>query len=112
MAFSRRFTGPIIYAFWRGKREEVLGKVRTEGIEIDEKIVLGYQSTKAQDWERANRITIRDDLRSQLNECHDKLRSHTELVAQYEGWQAMLAANPEARMSLDVEDWRFFFGAK
>ena len=96
-------------AFWRGKREEVLGRIRTEGIEIDEKIVLGYQTPKAQDWERANRVTIRDDLRTQLDECHGKLRSHTELVGQYQGWLAMLAANPEARVPLDVEDWQFFF---
>lgn len=95
--------------FWRGKREEVLSRIRTEGIEIDEKIVLGYPTPKALDWERANRVTIRDDLRAQLNECHDKLRSHTELVGQYKGWLAMLAANPEARVPLDVEDWQFFF---
>lgn len=97
-------------AFWRDKREEVLGRIRTEGIEIDEKIVLGYQSPKAQDWERANRVTIRDDLRTQLDECHGKLRSHTDLVGQFRGWLAMLSANPEARVPLDVEDWRFFFG--
>ena len=96
-------------AFWRGKREEVLGRIRTEGIEIDEKIVLGYQTPKAQDWERANRVTIRDDLRTQLDECHGKLRSHTDLAGQFKGWLAMLAANPEARVPLDVEDWQFFF---
>ena len=98
-------------AFWRGKRGEVLGRIRTEGIEIDEKIVLGYQSPKAQDWERANRITIRDDLRTQLDECHGKLRSHTDLAGQYKGWLAMLGANPEVRVPLDVEDWQFFFSA-
>ena len=97
-------------AFWRGKREEVLGRIRTEGIEIDEKIVLGYQTPKAQDWERANRITIRDDLRTQLDECHGKLRSHTDLAGQYKGWLALLGANSEVRVPLDVEDWQFFFG--
>ena len=97
-------------AFWRGKREEVLGRIRTEGIEIDEKIVLGYQTPKAQDWERANRVTIRDDLRTQLDECDGKLRSHTDLAGQCKGWLAMLGANPEVRVPLDVEDWQFFFG--
>jgi hypothetical protein len=97
-------------AFWHGKRDEVLGRIRTEGIEIDEKIVLGFQSPKAQDWQRANRITVRDDLRTQLDECHDKLRSHTERLEAFKGWLALLAANPEARLPLDVDDWQFFFG--
>ena len=29
-------------AFWKGKRDEVLATIRAEGLEIDEKIVVGY----------------------------------------------------------------------
>ena len=97
--------------FWHGKRDEVLGRIRTEGIEIDEKIVVGYQTPKAADWQRANRISVREDLRAQLDECHDKLRSHTERLGQFKGWLALLNANPEALLPLDVEDWQFFFAA-
>ena len=64
----------------------------------------------ARDWERANRITVRDDLRQHLEECLDKLRAHTERLAQYEGWRELLLANPEQRVALDIEDWLFFFG--
>ena len=96
--------------FWRAKREEVLATIRAEGLEIDEKIVMGYQTPKARDWERANRVSIRDDLRQRLDECLDKLRSHTDLLAQYDGWSQLLLANPEQRVALDVEDWLFFYG--
>ena len=98
-------------AFWRGKRDEVLATIRAEGLEIDEKIVLEYASPKARDWERANRVTIRDDLRHKLDECLDKLRAHIEKLAQYEGWSQLLLANPEQRVALDLEDWMFFYGS-
>jgi prophage antirepressor-like protein len=98
-------------AFWRAKREEVLERIRSEGLEIDEKIVMAYPTPKAQDWSRANRVTVRDDLREHLDECLAKLREHTELLRDHGGWVAMLTANPEARLPLDVEDWTFFFGA-
>lgn len=96
-------------AFWRAKRDEVLAKIRAEGLEIDEKIVAAYPSPKARDWERANRVTIRDDLRHHLDETLDKLRYHTDLATQFDGWSKMLHANPEQRVGLDIEDWLFFF---
>ena len=98
-------------AFWRAKREEVLETIRSEGLEIDEKIVLEHATPKARDWERANRVTIRDDLRYRLDECLDKLRAHTDKLAQYEGWSQLLLANPEQRVALDLEDWMFFYGS-
>jgi hypothetical protein len=96
-------------AFWKGKRDEVLVTIRAEGLEIDEKIVVGYQSPKSRDWERANRVSVRDDLRQKLDEVLDKLRHHTEQLTQYEGWSQMLHANPEQRVGLDIDDWLFFF---
>lgn len=96
-------------AYWRGKREEVLGRIRSEGIEIEEKLVLEHNSLKPRDWDRANRVTVRDDLRQQLDEVLGKLRFHAEQVQQYEGWGAVLEANPEQRLDLDIEDWLFFF---
>jgi hypothetical protein len=97
-------------AHWRAQREAVLAKIRSEGLEIDEKLVMAYPSPKAQDWSRANRVTVRDDLRQHLDECLEKLRAHTGLLRDYEAWNALLAAQPEARLPLDAEDWHFFFG--
>ena len=55
-------------------------------------------------------VMIRNDLQKDLAECHEKLRHHTEKLAQYDGWQQLLEANPETRQALDIEDWLFFFG--
>ena len=96
-------------AFWRTKREDVLATIRAEGLEIDEKIVMGYQNPKSRDWDRANRVTVRDDLRQHLDECLDKLRYHTEQMNQYEGWQQMLSAHGEQGVALHLDDWLFFF---
>ena len=98
-------------AFWGARREETLATIRSEGLEIDEKIVIGVHTPKARDWERANRVTVRDDLRMQLDEVLHKLKEHTGRLAEYDGWRQMLAANPEARLSLDIADWLYFFGA-
>ena len=97
-------------AFWKGKREETLATIRSEGLEIDEKIVLGYDNPKSRDWDRGNRVTVRDDLRQRLNEVLDKLKFHTDKLTQYSGWQQSLRANPEARLGVDIDDWLFFFG--
>ncbi|MBK6394471.1 MAG: hypothetical protein IPF73_07120 [Betaproteobacteria bacterium] len=97
-------------AFWAARREETLATIRSEGLEIDEKIVIGVHTPKARDWERANRVTVRDDLRMQLDEVLHKLKEHTERLVEYDGWRQMLAANPEARLSLDIADWLYFFG--
>lgn len=98
-------------AFWGARREETLATIRSEGLEIDEKIVIGVHTPKARDWERANRVTVRDDLRQQLDEVLHKLKEHTERLVEYDGWRQMLAANPEAWLSLDIADWLYFFGA-
>ena len=98
-------------AFWGARREETLATIRSEGLEIDEKIVIGVHTPKARDWERANRVTVRDDLRMQLDEVLHKLKEHTERLVAYDGWRQMLAANPGARLSLDIADWLYFFGA-
>lgn len=95
--------------WWKAKRQEVMSTIRSEGLEIDEKIVLEFRSPKARDWDRGSQVMIRNDLQTDLTECLEKLGHHTQQVQQYDGWQQMLAANAEARVKLDIEDWLFFF---
>ena len=95
--------------WWKTKRQEVMGTIRSEGLEIDEKLVMEFRSPKARDWDRSAQVLIRNDLQTDLSECLDKLSHHTQQVQQYDGWQQVLAANPEARVKLDIEDWLFFF---
>ena len=95
--------------WWKTKRQEVMGTIRSEGLEIDEKLVMEFRNPKARDWDRSAQVLIRNDLQTDLSECLDKLSHHTQQVQQYDGWQQVLAANPEARVKLDIEDWLFFF---
>lgn len=97
-------------AFWKQTKTEVMATIRSEGLEIDEKIALGYRSPKSRDWDNGAEIMVRNDLRKDLTECMEKLGAHTERLNQYEGWQQVLAANPEDRLQLDIQDWLFFFG--
>ena len=96
--------------FWREKRAEVIDTIRSEGIEVDEKIVLAYANPKARDWDRGGEILIRNDLRKVLAECYQKLAYHTEERDTYDGWRQVLEANPDNRLSLEIDDWLFFFG--
>lgn len=97
--------------WWRSKKDQVLQTIRSEGLEIDEKLVLEYSSPKGRDWNDATRVTVRTDLRNDLNECLKKLAFHTERSTAYLGWRDVLSANTDARLSLDHEDWQFFFSA-
>ena len=98
------------FNWWKEKKEQVITQIREEGLEIDENIALEYLSPKSRDWERGTQVTVRDDLRKDLNECLKKLAFHTDLINDFSGWHQILIANPDIPLSLDHEDWLFFFG--
>ncbi|MDD2740431.1 MAG: hypothetical protein PHR94_15995 [Methylomonas lenta] len=98
------------FNWWKDKKEQVITQIREEGLEIDENIALEYISPKSRDWERGTQVTVRDDLRKDLNECLQKLAAHTDLINDFNGWHQVLLANPGIALSLDHEDWLFFFG--
>lgn len=97
-------------AFWKDKREEVIATIRSEGIEVDEKIVLAFQNPKSRDWDRAGQVLVRNDLQRDLHEIYDKLRDHTEALSEYQAWEKVLLAHPEDCLALDIQDWLYFFG--
>jgi hypothetical protein len=76
----------------------------------DEKISLAFQNPKSRDYDRGAQVMVRNDLQKDLDECMDKLSAHTQRLNEYAGWQQVLAANPESRQALDIDDWLFFFG--
>lgn len=99
-------------SWWKGQKDQVMDTIRAEGLEIDEKVV-GQQSVmKGRDWQDATRVTVRNDLRQQLDECLKKLSYHTEKLHSFRGWIEILEANTQSRLALDHEDWRFFFGVE
>ena len=87
-----------------------MNTIRSEGLEIDEKIVLEYRNPKSRDWDRGSQVMVRNDLQMDLSECLEKLSHHTQQVQQYDDRQQVLAANADARVRRDIEDWLFFFG--
>lgn len=99
------------FAFWKSKKDEVWATIQREGLEVDEKISMGYRSPKATDYDRGARVMVRNDLQSDLDEVLEKLKHHTGMRSQYEGWKHALEANPESRFKLDIDDWQFFFAA-
>jgi hypothetical protein len=96
--------------WWKAKRAEVMTVIRSEGLKIDEKIALQYRNPKSRDWDGGSQVMVRNDLQKDLTECLEKLSHHTQQVQQYDGWQQVLAANANARVKLDIDDWLFFFG--
>lgn len=96
--------------WWKNKKDEVFATIRSEGLKVDEKISLEFNNPKSRDWERGAQVMVRNDLQKDLDECLEKLQAHTKCLNEYNGWQQVLIANPENRLSLDINDWLFFFG--
>lgn len=97
-------------AYWKAKRTDVMDRIRAEGLEIDEKIAVGYSNPKARDWQRANQVMVRNDLQKDLDECLEKLEWHTRQRDDYDAWHQALSAQAGGTQALDVQDWLFFFG--
>jgi hypothetical protein len=97
-------------SWWRSRKDEVFNTIRSEGIEVDEKISLTFDNPKSRDWNAGAQVMVRNDLQKDLDEVMDKLKWHTKLLNEYDGWQQVLISNPENRLSLDIKDWLFFFG--
>lgn len=96
--------------WWKTKKDEVFATIRKDGIEVDENISLEFNNPKSRDWERGAQVMVRNDLQKDLDECLQKLQAHTKRINEYSGWQQVLIANPESRLSLAIDDWLFFFG--
>jgi len=96
-------------AWWMDKRKSVMDTIKSEGLEINEKIALEYRSPKSQDWNNSSQVMVRNDLQKALAECQEKLAWHTNKRRDYDGWHQLLSANPQTSQRLDIEDWLFFF---
>ena len=97
-------------AFWQAKRTEVMDRIRAEGLELDEKIAVGYSNPKARDWQRGNQVMVRNDLQKDLDECLEKLEWHTRQRDEYDAWHQVLSCQHGRAQQLDHQDWLFFFG--
>ena len=97
--------------FWEARRKEVIGQIKADGIEVNEKsVLLQYASPKMRDFQEGGDIMIRNALRKRLAESYEKLAYHTGRRDTFDGWQQVLGANPDDKIELDIDDWLFFFG--
>lgn len=93
--------------WWEDKKNEVVEKVKAEGIEIDESLA---DANLSNSYNRGQSVQIRTDLVRDLQECVGKIREHRSKVGDYDAWMQVLASQGQASFPLQQEDWLFFFG--
>jgi hypothetical protein len=94
--------------WWEEKKAETMKKVAETGIEVQDSVASSYSNTKGN---FGPQIRIDSGLQRDLTECQDKIMEHHDAVKDYDGWVQVFTANPEARLSLEHDDYLFFFGA-
>lgn len=93
--------------WWEDKKKEVMKQVAETGIEVQDSVAASYSNTKGG---YGPQIKIDAGLQRDLTECQAKIMEHHELTVEYSGWIQVLSGNPEARLSLEHDDYLFFFG--
>ena len=100
------------HKWWSDKREEVIAKIKSDGMQITDSIVdemakSGYANTS-----RVGGPVVEIDaaLQAHLAEAHQKVHDHARLVKEYDAWQQMMSAHSTAAFPLMQADWMYFFG--
>jgi hypothetical protein len=96
-------------AWWTDTYNAVMAEIKESGIMVTESSAVGiasYANTKA----IAPSASIDQRLQARLTEAHQKIQTHQQAVAEYDGWIQVLQANPESRLKLTQADWLYFFG--
>jgi len=93
--------------WWEEQKEKVMARIRESGIDIHQPVADLY-SNKTRGC--GPEITIDATMQRDLSECQGKLIEHDGKVREYAGWIQVLSANPESRLSLDNDDYLFFYG--
>lgn len=78
--------------WWKAKQNEDAFCIRSDGIEIDEKLICSFHNRKVRD--RDGKILIRADLRKQRAECFDKFVEQTARITSDHAREQAVAANP------------------
>ena len=99
--------------FWTDAKKQVLEKVKADGIEVDESLAkrIGSSSNDYNSINRGTTISIRDDYAADLREAVSKIKEHQYDLSGYAAWVDILtAADQHEFMSLQHDDWLYFFG--
>lgn len=106
-AVVKKTTHIAKFKWWETKKDEVMAKVKAEGISVKDSVAAHYSNTKGN---YGPQIEIDEGMQRDLSECQQKIMEHNRLVQEYDGWIKVLSASPESRLALDHDDWLFFFG--
>jgi hypothetical protein len=96
--------------FWEDAKAKVMTEVRETGIEVSESVAGASYSNSTRT--HGPQVMVRTDLQTRLSECHGKILEHNAKVAEYVGWVEVLDGNPDNQLTLNADDYLFFFGAK
>lgn len=99
--------------WWKDKQAQVIAEVKESGLEVSESLAMEYASNSfsgALGGNRGAQLVVKNDYQVKLNECHQKINAHGSKVKEYDGWLQMLEANIKQNVSLDINDYLFFFG--
>lgn len=100
--------------FWVGKKNEVIEKIKAEGITVTESLVdelgkIGYANTRSYN-DAGPRVQIDVALAAKVQEAAGKVHEHDAKIRAYSGWVLQLENSRDSKFQLDHEDWLFFFG--
>ncbi len=94
-------------AHWSKTKEEVIVKIKDEGLEIDESLAGSGSNVN---YGRRTEINVRNDLMRDLHESDGKVKEHAAKVQEYGGWvQVLEAQKPADTLQLTQADWLYFF---
>jgi hypothetical protein len=89
-------------SWWEKKHAEI--KANPE-IEIYEGIGAQYSNTKI-----APEAMLSHKTQKGFRECNERINFHKDMVAKYDAWSQVLKSNHSKNLSLNHDDWIFFFG--
>lgn len=95
-------------AFWTEVKARVMAEIKETGIEVSETEAGGSYTSSG----RAPQVMVRNDLQTRLTECHQKIMEHARKVAEYAGWVEVLEGTPAGMLTLNADDYLYFFGKK
>lgn len=99
--------------FWKDRRDEIVQKIREEGITINESEVekLAGGTSYSNGIGNGVRVVIDNEMQVRLQEAQMKLQENREHVRQYQTWVDLLTPqSAKLSVKLDRADWLYFFG--
>lgn len=94
--------------FWQDAKAKVMAEVKESGIEVTESAACNNTSNYTRGM--TPQVMVRNDLQIRLTECHEKIQEHQRKVNEYAGWLQVFENNPETQLSLNADDYLYFFG--